>query len=37
MASESPGGALFTPPNNAVIDTPGTSAIAYQVVPEDSD
>ena len=37
MAAETPGGALFAPPNTGVIDPLGTSLIAPTAVPEEAE
>ena len=37
MAAHSPGGALFAPPNNDVIDPPGTAMIAPPAVPAEAE
>ena len=37
MVAESPGGALFAPPNTDVIDPPGTAVIEPTAVPADTE
>ena len=37
MAAESPGGDLFAPPNNYLIDSPGTAVIEPLAVSSDSE